>query len=93
MNNKAGLVFLSGTLAVTLASGCAAAYGSAIYETHADLYKAMTAGSYPERPARAHPVRRPESPRHSAARSSPVVLSEMPKRRLTPEAHPTAPRL
>jgi hypothetical protein len=88
MNNQSRMVFLSAALAVTLASGCAAAYGSAIYETHADIYKAMTAGSYPERPARPHHVRQPELARHGVPKSSPVILSETPKRRLTPDARP-----
>lgn len=32
------MVFLSGALAISIASACAAAYGGQIYESHADLY-------------------------------------------------------
>ncbi len=38
------MVFLSGALAISIASACAAAYGAEVYETHADLY-AMTSRS------------------------------------------------
>jgi hypothetical protein len=32
------MVILSGALAITIGSACAAAYGADVYETHADLY-------------------------------------------------------
>lgn len=38
MNISARTVFLTGALALTLASACASAYGAEVYETHADLY-------------------------------------------------------
>ena len=77
------MVFLSAALAVTLASGCAAAYASAIYETHADIYKAMTAGSTPERPAKSHHLREPKSTRHGLPKPAPVALSDMANGKLT----------
>ena len=91
MNTNARMVFLSAALAVTLASGCAAAYASAIYETHADIYKAMTAGSYPDRPARPHHVRESKSTGQNLPKSPPVASSDIPNGKLTPDTRSTAP--
>ena len=91
MNLNARMVFLSGALAVTLASGYTAAYASAIYETHADIYKAMTAGSYPDRPARPHQVRESKSTKHGLPKSSPVASSDLANGRLPTDTRPATP--
>ena len=40
-------------LAVTAATTVAPVYGAAVYETHADIYKAMTSERFQERPSQA----------------------------------------
>ena len=91
MNLNARMIFLSGALAVTLASGYSAAYASAIYETHVDVYKAMTAGNYPERPAQPHQVQHSKSARHSLPKSSPVASSDTQNGGLPTDTRPATP--
>lgn len=86
MDTTASRVFLTAALAVMLASGAAASYGAAIYETHTDVYKALTANAQDEQAAKAREARR-AAKRKAAA----VVLSDTAKGRLTTDAGPAAP--
>jgi hypothetical protein len=90
MNLNARMVFLSGALAVTLACGCATVYASAIYETHVDVYKAMTARSTPERAVGLR-VRESKSARHGVQKPSPVASSDIQSRALTTDARLATP--
>ena len=89
MNTTASKVFLTAALAVTLASGAAAAFGAAIYETHTDIYKVLTASALQEQAAGAREAR---NARHASKRkTASVVLSDTSKGRLMTDRERTAP--
>jgi len=84
MNNKSRMVFLGAALSVTLVSGWGTVSASPIYENHFDVYRTITS---------AETVRdRTAKSRHThlaKARpaASPVVLSDAPKDKSTPDTH------
>jgi len=89
MNTTARRVFLSAALAVTLASGAAVAYGAAIYETHTDIYRTLTADAAS---AQAEQAAKARQARHASKRkASAVALSDTAKGRLTTDTERPAP--
>ena len=89
MNHSARKVFLSGALAITIASAAASAYGGEIYVTHADLYASIKAT--PTGAAKPGLHRKPRLREGSRAaidvsrppKPKPVPLSDAPNGRLT----------